>query len=376
MASSVGRFTASFLTPTQETTLALASLNFDFSLFKVQAPDEYLALGSCLSEERRNLAEASSHHVTARKLGALFRSKLPPVPNLIRSYGKRVSEIAESVTVVAPGLDGSSTLKSVLGNKLGIDGTSIWAAATSGTEALCVQLLACILARFWPSQEAISIWAEIVESRKHELSGNNGDFEYSELAAMNTTLSREQLAEWDSSARAWLRTADKSKLKEQTQLRLIIDNLDATVSPSSGTYESVVAAWISSMKIVDNLVAGVPQSIHEGAALIGISAWHLYPDMVIYQGGPREIHQRDPLIHPGGLLTVGLESLENSGHGVSWALPLAKLRYYGNQVTVRRSFDLHNQHVSFEQLALVILGGLAKEWPDNEDEDRLTSICT
>jgi hypothetical protein len=372
MASTIGRFTASIITPTQETTLALASLNFDFSLFKVQAPDEYLALGSCLSEERRNLAEAGSHHVTARKLGALFRSKLPPVPHLIKSYGNRVSEIAKSITG-SPDLD-SPALKSVLGNKLGIDGTSIWAAATSGTEALCVQLLACMLARFWQPQEAISIWAETVESRKHELSEKDGGFEYSELAAMNTTLSREQLAEWDSSARAWLRTADKCKMKEQTQLRLIIDNLDAAISPSTGAYESVVAAWISAMKVVDNLAAGVPQSIHEGDALIGISSWHLYPDMVVYQAGPHEIPQRDPLIRQGGLLTIGLNSSPTSSQGVSWSLPLAKLRYYGDPVTVRRNFDLHNQHVSFEQLALVILGGLAKVWPD--EDDRLTTICT
>ena len=373
MASTIGRVTASVFAPTQETTLALASLNFDFSLFKVQAPDEYLALGSCLSVERRNFAEAGSHHVTARKLGALFRSKLPPVPNLIRCYGSRVSEIAKSVTG-ASGLD-SPGLKSVLGDKLGIDGTSIWAAATSGTDALCVQLLACKLARFWQPQEAISIWAEIVESRKHELSERNGDFEYSELAAMNTTLSREQLAEWDSSARAWLRTADKCKMNNQTQLRLIIENLDAAVSPLSGTYESVVGAWVSSMKVVDNLAMGVPQSIHEGAVLIGISAWHLYPDMVVYQAGrPLEIPLRDPLMRQGGLLTVGLDSSPTCSQGVSWALPLAKLRYYGDPVTVRRSFDLHNHHVSFQQLALVILGSLSKAWPD--DGDRLTTICT
>ncbi|KAK4182282.1 hypothetical protein QBC35DRAFT_468206 [Podospora australis] len=355
MSSTVGRFTASIFSPTQETTLALASLNFDFSLFKVQAPDEYLTLGSCLSEERRNLAEAGSHHVTAQPMAS------------------ESQEIAKSVTATL-GPD-SPALKSVLGDKLGIDGTSIWAAATSGNEALCVQLLACMLARFWSPQEAISIWAEIVESRKQEMSEKNAGFEYSELAAMNTILSREQLAEWDSSARAWLRTADKCKMKEQTQLRLIIDNLDATVSPSSGTYESVVEAWISSMKVVDNLVEGIPQSIHEVAALIGISSWHLYPDMVVYQAGPHEIQQRDPLMRQGGLLTVGLDSSPTSSQGVSWALPLAKLRYYGNPVVVRRSFDLHNQHVSFEQLALVILGGLAKVWPE-DDGDRLTTICT
>ena len=102
MESAISRFTAALLAGSQENTVALAALNFDFSLYKIQAPTEYQALGSCLSGERRRIAESGSQHVTARKLGTLFRSKLPSVPNLIGAYGERVSEIAKLSTSETP----------------------------------------------------------------------------------------------------------------------------------------------------------------------------------------------------------------------------------------------------------------------------------
>ena len=47
---------------------ALANLNFDFSLFKVEAPKEFEGVGSALSDFRRDKAEGGTPHVTARKL--------------------------------------------------------------------------------------------------------------------------------------------------------------------------------------------------------------------------------------------------------------------------------------------------------------------
>lgn len=161
MSSAISRFTTSLLAGAQENTLALAALNFDFSLYKVEAPLEYQALGSCLSRERRQNAESGAQHVTARRLGALFRSEMPSVPNLIKAYGYRVSQIAQ-----APVDQRLLQTEGIFADKIGIDGTTIWAAATSGSEAQGMQLLACMLARFWSAQEAVSIWAEIVEERK------------------------------------------------------------------------------------------------------------------------------------------------------------------------------------------------------------------
>ena len=369
MSSAISRFTTALLAGSQENTLALAALNFDFSLYKVEAPTEYKALGTCLSEERRRLAESGSHHITARKLGAIFRSKIPSVPNLIRAYGERVSEIAKSAT-------NAEAVKNhtLFAEKIGIDGTAIWAAATSGNEALYVQLLACILARFWSSQEAVSIWAEIIDSRRQELSNRTGDYDFPEVAAMQANVTREQLAEWDASARAWLRAADVVKNKQQTQLRLIINNVNVAVNNTRSTYDSVMEAWVSSLKVVDNLVCGIPQSIYDGAALVGLSAWHLYPDMSVYEKTPKEIKQEDPLIYIGGILTIGLESSPESDRGVCWSLPLAKFRYYGDPVVATKTLGSRNSRVSFEQLNFVAIGCLSKTWP--EPHVNYMNICS
>lgn len=71
---SIGKFSASLVQGTQETTLALANANFDFSLIKIEAPVEYRALGAHLSTARRQTAEEGTIHVTARKLAALFEA--------------------------------------------------------------------------------------------------------------------------------------------------------------------------------------------------------------------------------------------------------------------------------------------------------------
>ena len=155
---SLGKFTASVLSGTQETTVTLAALNFDFALFKTEAPKEYKALGSALSPYRREVAEDGDIHTTARKLRALFEQVLPPTPSLYKAYDVRASEIASSSLKDSKsrGASGAFAVNQ------GVDGGSIWAAATSGAGAVAIHLLACMLAKSWSSSEATSIWEEIV----------------------------------------------------------------------------------------------------------------------------------------------------------------------------------------------------------------------
>ena len=120
-----------------ENTLALAYISFDFSLFKVTAPPEYQPLGAALSDSRRSNAEDGIQHITARKLGALFQQDLPSTPNLVKAYGRRVSEISSNGKVNPKGTSTDGTFAS----HVGADGTTIWAAATSGQGAMAVHLL-------------------------------------------------------------------------------------------------------------------------------------------------------------------------------------------------------------------------------------------
>ena len=94
--SAVSKLQAAFVSASQETTLALANLNADFSLVKIEPRLEYRDIGGALSSRRRAAGEAGSIRVTARRLGSLFQSLVPDVSNLLAAYGKRASELSKS----------------------------------------------------------------------------------------------------------------------------------------------------------------------------------------------------------------------------------------------------------------------------------------
>lgn len=167
---------------------------------------------------------------------------------------------------------------------IGIDGTSIWAAATSGEGAVAVHLLACMLARMFSAPEAISIWYELAENKKREIlaSSENEPLHFATLAAAKVSLSRDQLAEWDMSARSWLRTADEAKRTQQKQLMLIVRNINIPVhSVAKGTYESVIGAWKTALMLMERLLHGEPQSVQSGDLLLGVASWHIYPNLYV-----------------------------------------------------------------------------------------------
>ena len=336
---------------TLETNIGLARINFDFSLYKVQAPVEYQELGEVLSAKRREAAEGGTSHITVRKLNALFEQVLPPIPNITKAYGLRSSEVARST-------EDKETRRNMMHRLFpehsGLAGTNIWAAATSGGKAIAVHLLACMLARLWPSSESTSIWVELVAERKKQLRDARNDLSLPALTAMEVSISRECLAEWDASARAWLRAADKALEKQQKQLMLIIGNVDVAVNSKIDVYESVLQAWMST---VENMVSGMPQMVRSGAVLLALSAWHLYPNMFVLGETPKTIDMHDGLLDPAGVLTIGIQNAsEGEGDGVYWSLPLAYHRYYGPSVTSTRATGSHSSRISFNQLVQVVLG--------------------
>jgi hypothetical protein len=197
--ATLGNVQLSLLSGQQQTSLSAAALNFDFTLVKVAPPKEYEGLGQCLSVRRKAEAEDGSLHTVARKLGALFAGEVPAVPNLISAYGKRASEISLNPKANPA----CSRTYSVFADHVGADATSLWAAATSGRSTITIHLLGCMLARIWSSAEAISIWTEIVVSRKHQLQKRleNDEFQMSDATSARIEITRDQLATWDNSAR-------------------------------------------------------------------------------------------------------------------------------------------------------------------------------
>jgi hypothetical protein len=186
----------------------------------------------------------------------------------------------------------------------------------------------------WDPPEAISIWMQLIAERKASLaaSGNPIEIDLSE----RIVLSREQIANWHTSIQAWRRTADEANARRQNQLMLILNNLGLAVNTKLSVSDSVIDAWMSALITVDNLVSGKPQSVQTGAPLLGLSAWHLYPDMIVFGTGKNskatKVSQNDPHVVRGGVLTLGIHDLRRSGDGIHWSLPLAYLRYYGRSL--------------------------------------------
>ncbi|KAL6713634.1 hypothetical protein ACLMJK_009099 [Lecanora helva] len=357
--SSLGRITNALSSAHNENTLALLNLNLDFSLYRYDAPPEFQALGANISELRRREAESGVPHRTARRLGALFEGVLPSVPELSRVYGQRVSEISDSQQQNPK----AEPRGGPFADHLGADGTSIWAAATS--RAISILLLGSILARMWSPPEATSLWVELVDRRRREVEETSTGDSPSEFAlrqAAQQVITRSELADWDASTRAWLQTADDAKQLQQTQLMVIINNLDLPVSSNMNVYQSVIGSVNSALLSMEDLLKGVAQRVQSGAFLLGLSAWHIYPDMVVHGSTIQEIKQNDSLVPSGSIVTLGLESdAENSG-GVYWSLPLAHLRFYGDPIQTSRSTVDDTSRVTVDELVYIALGALFNGW--------------
>ena len=344
-----------------ENNLALANLKFDFSLMKVEAPAEFSGLGSALSLRRRVDAEEGQPHRTARRLGSLFEQLVPSTPKLITAFGLRSSEIMET-----PGINPmGSTTSGPFHSFIGADGTAMWAAATSGIPALAVYLLACFLARTWDAKEAISIWSELCAERRREIErGFRGNHAISEssLLSLNHEISRNDLATWDASARAWLRSADQAKTKEKDQLMLIFKNVQLPFDSSGSTYSKVIESWRHAMLGLENLLCGKPQTILNNAVLVAMSAWHLYPDLIVLDKQTKNVKFADKYTHPGGVGTIDIHRAEplKTEEGTQWSLLLSHLSYYGGPVQVQSSLD--STRVSMSQLHLVALGTIFDSW--------------
>ena len=304
--ANLGRMAASLFSATNDNTLALGSLKLDFSIIKYEAPVEFSGLGAALSTRRRTDAEDGLHHKTARRLAALFEQLIPSTPKLITAYDLRASEIIQTPGVNPKGSSKHGPFESFVG----ADGTAMWAAATSGVPALGVYLLACLLAGAWDAKEAISIWVELVEQRRIAIGEdfkNNRAVSESSLNSVRQDILRDDLARWDASARAWLLSADRSKIKEQTQLMFVIKNCQLPSNGGGFTYSKVIELWQQALCGLEDLLCGKPQQISNRSIPLAFSAWHLYPNLIVLGSEVRNIAFNDLLVDERGVVTIALQ---------------------------------------------------------------------
>jgi hypothetical protein len=352
-------FLASCFSLTNENTAAVISAKLDFSLFKVEAPSEFAPVGPALSPLRRQEAEIGPVHRTARRLAALFEDIVPSTPNLVAAYGKRVSSIISRPHINPQGSSNDGPFRSFVG----ADGTAIWAAATSGNGAIAVYLLASLLARAWDSNNAISIWVELIQIRVKEIINGFERGEHTRESSLMSTLqeiSREELAIWDASARSWLRSADQAEKIRMKQLELVTKDLGLEFPQGPSTYNKVIETWKQAMSGIEDLLKGLPQQISDASILLAFSAWHLFPDLVVLADRPTNVPFRDKLFPGSGVGTIGLSPADESKVGIQWSLALSHLQYYGAPVEV--CGQASQPRVSFLQFRLVALGCLFFKW--------------
>ncbi|OJJ69529.1 hypothetical protein ASPBRDRAFT_209089 [Aspergillus brasiliensis CBS 101740] len=358
--SAASRMNNSLLSATNENNLQLASFNFDFSLLKFEAPPEFQRLGSMLSTNRRKDAEEGPSHVTARRLGALFEEVIPRTPLLVKAFGNRISEVVETPGINPKG----SPLHGPFEKYVGADGTALWAAATSGFASIGVCLLACLLARTWDAKHATALWVELVKQRQLEIERAFEETSLVSTAALFSArqqISRDDLAQWDNSARAWLRSADRAKPFEITQLSLIQRNIHLPLPSNSTTYANILHVWKQAMQGVEALLSGTPLLITDGTFLLAFSSWYLFPDLIVLGSEMKNVCFRDKLFPPGGKGTIGIETTTPNLTGeIQWSLVFSHLKFYGDPVLARNNRDF--SRVTFEELKLVVLGSLFGCW--------------
>ncbi|KAL8833480.1 MAG: hypothetical protein Q9170_004254 [Blastenia crenularia] len=284
---------------------------------------------------------------------------------LLRAYGKRASEISQK----SLSADQGSGKNGVFASFLGADITSVWAAATSGASSIAVHLLACLLARLWSGPEATSIWVEIVAERKRIIQerANDGTYNTSiELTIIaSQDITRNDLAQWDASARAWLQVGDDAFMRQQKQLMLIVNNVHLPVTTGKTTFDRVIDAWVTAMNAMEKLIRGEPQRAANGAALMGLASWHLYPDLLVLGEAISSVTFHDTAIPDSAQLTVGLENLDTEDHdGIHWSLSLSHLRFYGDPVVAKTYTSRDASRLKVDELQLLALGATLAEWGD------------
>jgi hypothetical protein len=151
---------------------------------------------------------------------------------------------------------------------------------------------------------------------------------------------------------------------------LIINNLQLPVDVNHDPYQSVITAWKSALISMEKLVQGVPQRVTNGAVLLAISSWHLYPDMEVLVNEVTSVNQGDELMN-GAVLTISERGAYSGKDGVFWSLPLARMRYHSPPIISERHVASNTSRVSIQEPCVVILGIVFAQWrPSCSDEQR------
>ena len=117
------------------------------------------------------------------------------------------------------------------------------------------------------------------------------------------------------------------------------------------------------MQTMESIISGVSQKIQSPEVVLGLSSWHLYPDMYVASNKEDFIKQNDNLVPGHATITFGLQKHISALHeGISWSLPLSRLRYYGKAVIRERTIATSKVRMSFNNFVDIALGAAMADW--------------
>lgn len=105
--------------------------------------------------------------------------------------------------------------------------------------------------------------------------------------------------------------------------------------------------------------------VRDGSVLLGLSAWHIFPDMVVFNSpmGNTEVSLNDALVKQGGILSLGIsDPSRREEQGVYWSLSLAHHKFYGDPMRQTRRLDVNGSRLSMDELILICFGSLMRCW--------------
>ena len=115
------------------------------------------------------------------------------------------------------------------------------------------------------------------------------------------------------------------------------------------------------MAAMEGLIEGKPHKIQNGTMILGLSSWHIYPDLVVLENRPVQVRQKDPLVRSGGVVTIAIQTdptMEGQPEGPHWSLPLNHIRHYGDAVVRTKATGVTEERVTFDEFSLVAVGSL------------------
>ncbi|KAI9880294.1 MAG: hypothetical protein M1823_006747, partial [Watsoniomyces obsoletus] len=132
-------------------------------------------------------------------------------------------------------------------------------------------------------------------------------------------------------------------------------------SRSQNSTHQVISAWTNALRGFEALLEGQPLSTSDSELLLALSAWHLYPRLLVLSVETKQVDFFDALMPPQGVLTLGMvqDSEEVHEPGFRWSLALSRLKSYGDPV---RPALKDNNRITMAELEMVFLGALFARW--------------